>query len=76
MNNSFICSIVPPSSKQPYTASYSGCFADNIDTTTRYLDGLGYTSLDKKNFYGGSSVESCVDLCSYHSFNYAGLLNG
>jgi hypothetical protein len=67
----------PSKSDRPYFLAYLGCFSDLLNSTKRVLNGLGYYSLNEtKNVYGGTTVESCVDLCAYFHFQYAGLKNG
>ncbi len=65
-------SLDPKWSDWPYKYKYVLCYAEKSNSTWKFK---GYSS-QKANFYGGTSVDACVDFCSYLGFMYAGLLNG
>ena len=56
----------------PFTLNFIGCYADVINSSARDLNGLGNIA----NKIGGTSIEACVNLCSYMNFKYAGLQSG
>ena len=61
---------------QPYNNTYVGCYGDwllDLRLDIRDLNGLGAKTT---NFYGSTSIDSCVNLCFYLGFIYAGSQNG
>ena len=59
---------------QHYNNTYVGCYGDWLRSPLiRDLNGLGAITT---NVYGSTSIDSCVNLCFYLGFIYAGSQNG
>ena len=48
--------------------NYIGCYGDVFNSNVRDLNGFG----NAPNLFGGTSITSCVNLCTYLNFKYSG----